>query len=102
MPSGTPLSVDSFNVPCQLCPAGQASEFSRLFNPALERPSDPMDPFSLSTGIMCLIAVALSLVVGALGMTDKTVAAYYMTKLQMSFWAAAGPRATSNSDAQRP
>ena len=35
-----------------------------------------MDPFSLSTGIMGLIAVALELVVGALGMIDKTIAAY--------------------------
>ena len=35
-----------------------------------------MDPFSLSTGIVGLIAVALKLVVGALGMIDKTVAAY--------------------------
>ena len=44
---------------------------------APERPSDPiMDPFSLSTGIVGLIAVALKLVVGALGMIDKTIAAY--------------------------
>ena len=35
-----------------------------------------MDPFSLSTGIVGLIAVALKLVVGTLGMIDKTVAAY--------------------------
>ena len=35
-----------------------------------------MDPFSLSTGIVGLIAVALKLVVGALGMIDKTVVAY--------------------------
>ena len=35
-----------------------------------------MDPFSLSTGIVGLISVALKLVVGALGMIDKTVAAY--------------------------
>ena len=35
-----------------------------------------MDPFSLSTGILGLVAVALKLVVGALGMIDKTVAAY--------------------------
>ena len=44
---------------------------------APERPSDPtMDPFSLSTGIVGLISVALKLVVSALGMIDKTVAAY--------------------------
>ena len=35
-----------------------------------------MDPFSLSTGIVGLVAVALKLVVGALGMINKTVAAY--------------------------
>ena len=35
-----------------------------------------MDPFSLSTGIVGLISVALKLVVGALGMIDKTLAAY--------------------------
>ena len=35
-----------------------------------------MDPFSLSTGIVGLITVALKLVVGALGIIDKTVAAY--------------------------
>ena len=35
-----------------------------------------MDPFGVSTGIVGLIAVALKLVVGALGMIDKTVAAY--------------------------
>ncbi len=35
-----------------------------------------MDPFSLSTGIVGLVAVALKLVVGTLGMIDKTVAAY--------------------------
>ena len=35
-----------------------------------------MDPFSLSTGIVGLVAVALKLVVGALGMIDKTIAAY--------------------------
>jgi hypothetical protein len=34
-----------------------------------------MDPFSLSTGIG-LVAFALKLVTGALGMIDKTVAAY--------------------------
>ena len=35
-----------------------------------------MDPFSLSTGVVGLIAVALKLVVGTLGLIDKTVAAY--------------------------
>jgi len=35
-----------------------------------------MDPFSLSTGIVGLVAVALKLVVGALGMIDNTIAAY--------------------------
>jgi hypothetical protein len=35
-----------------------------------------MDPFSLSTGIVGLVAVALKIVVGALGMIDKTIAAY--------------------------
>jgi len=35
-----------------------------------------MDPFSLSTGIVGLVAFALKLVTGALGMIDKTVAAY--------------------------
>ena len=35
-----------------------------------------MDPFSLSTGIVGLIAVALELVVGTTGMIDKTIAAY--------------------------
>jgi hypothetical protein len=35
-----------------------------------------MDPFSLSTGVVGLITFALQLVVGALGMIDKTVAAY--------------------------
>ena len=35
-----------------------------------------MDPFSLSTGVVGLVAVALKLVVGTLGMIDKTVAAY--------------------------
>ena len=34
-----------------------------------------MDPFSSSTGIVGLVAIALKLVVGALGMIDKTVAA---------------------------
>jgi len=35
-----------------------------------------MDPFSLSTGVVSLVAFALQLVIGALGMIDKTVAAY--------------------------
>ena len=35
-----------------------------------------MDPFSLSTGVVGLISLVLKLVVGALGMIDKTVAAY--------------------------
>ena len=35
-----------------------------------------MDPLSLSTGIAGLIVVALKLVVGSLGMIDKTVTAY--------------------------
>ena len=35
-----------------------------------------MDPFGLSTGIVGLVAVALKLVVGALGLIDKTVAAH--------------------------
>ena len=35
-----------------------------------------MDPFSVSTGIVGLIAVALKLVVSTLGMIGKTVAAY--------------------------
>jgi hypothetical protein len=35
-----------------------------------------MDPFSLSTGVVGLITFTLQLVVGALGMIDKTVAAY--------------------------
>ena len=35
-----------------------------------------MDPFSLSTGILGLVGVALKLVIGVLGMIDKTVAAY--------------------------
>jgi hypothetical protein len=34
------------------------------------------DPFSLSTGIVGLVALALQLVVGALGMIDRTVAAH--------------------------
>src|SRR5258706_1800357 len=42
--------------------------------PLPKRPT--MEPFSLSTGIVGLIAVALKLVVGTLGMIDKTVAAY--------------------------
>lgn len=33
-----------------------------------------MDPFSLATGIVGLITVALKLVTGALGMIDKTIA----------------------------
>ena len=35
-----------------------------------------MDPFTLSTGVVGLVAVALKLVVGALGMIDATVAAH--------------------------
>ncbi len=35
-----------------------------------------MDPFSLSSGIVGLIALALKLIVGTLGMIDKTVAAH--------------------------
>ena len=35
-----------------------------------------MDPFSLSTGVVGLVAVALKLVVGTLGLIDKTVTAY--------------------------
>jgi len=35
-----------------------------------------MDPFSLSAGIVGLVAFALKLVTGALGMIDKTIAAY--------------------------
>jgi len=34
------------------------------------------DPFSLSTGIVGLVALALQLVVGTLGMIDKTIAAH--------------------------
>ena len=35
-----------------------------------------MDPFSLSTGVVGLVAVALQLVVGTLGLIDKTATAY--------------------------
>jgi len=35
-----------------------------------------MEPFSLSTGIVGIVAFALKLVTGALGMIDKTVAVY--------------------------
>ena len=35
-----------------------------------------MDPFSLSTSVVGLISFALKLVVGSLGMIDKTVVAY--------------------------
>ena len=35
-----------------------------------------MDPFSLSTGVVGLVTLVLKLVVGALGMIDKTAAAY--------------------------
>ena len=35
-----------------------------------------MDPFSLSTGILDVIATALKLVISSLGMTDQTIAAY--------------------------
>ena len=35
-----------------------------------------MDPFSLSTGVVGLVAVALRLVVGTLAVVDKTVTAY--------------------------
>ena len=46
-----------------------------------------MDPFSLATGVVALVGVALKLVTGALGMIDKTVAAHAeaadeLTKLQ--------------------
>jgi len=34
------------------------------------------EPFSLSTGIVSLVALALQLVVGTLGMIDKTIAAH--------------------------
>ena len=57
---------------------GYAPAFSRLFNPiAPDRViRSTMDPFSLSTGIVGLIAVALKVVVSVLGMIDKTEAAY--------------------------
>jgi hypothetical protein len=48
---------------------------SELFNPDSSLKGQ-MDPFSLSTGVVGLITFALQLVVGALGMVDKTVAAY--------------------------
>ena len=35
-----------------------------------------MDPFSLSTGIVGLIVIALKLVIGTTGLIDKTIAAY--------------------------
>jgi hypothetical protein len=35
-----------------------------------------MDPFSLATGVVGILGFALQLVVGALGMIDKTVAAH--------------------------
>jgi cell division protein ZapA (FtsZ GTPase activity inhibitor) len=35
-----------------------------------------MDPFSLATGVVGLVGVALTLVTGALGLIDKTVAAH--------------------------
>jgi len=35
-----------------------------------------MDPLSLSTGIVGLVAFALKLVTGALGLIDKTITAY--------------------------
>ena len=59
------------------CPYGRMCP-SRLLNPDRSRKATRsiMDPFSLSTGIVGLIAVALKLVVGALGMIDKTVVAY--------------------------
>ena len=55
-------------------------KFSPFFNPdrsRAKRPHDPaMDPFGLAAGIVGLVGVALKLVVGTLGMIDKTVAAY--------------------------
>src|SRR5258706_8726760 len=63
-----------------LCPATwlPACNLTTLQPRSLPKgPSDPtMDPFSLSTGIVGLVAFALKLVVGTLGMIDKTVAAY--------------------------
>ena len=35
-----------------------------------------MDPFSLATGVVGLVGVALKLVTGALGLIDKTIAAH--------------------------
>jgi septal ring factor EnvC (AmiA/AmiB activator) len=35
-----------------------------------------MDPLSLSAGVVGLVSAALKLVVGAIGMVDKTIAAY--------------------------
>ena len=35
-----------------------------------------MDPFSLATGVLGLVGVALKLATGALGLIDKTIAAH--------------------------
>ena len=69
------LHLNRFVVPCNVVTPLHSHDSS---TPAIpERPSDlTMDPFSLSTGIVGLIVVALNLVVGTTGLIDKTVAAY--------------------------
>ena len=84
--SVTETEICSVELRCLLtalvCPVSCALLVKRLhshdYSPDRSRKAirSIMDPFSLSTGIMGLIAVALELVVGALGMIDKTIAAY--------------------------
>ena len=69
------MHVDRFVVPCNVVTRLHSHDSSTPIAP--ERPSDPtMDPFSLSTGIVGLIVVALNLVVGTTGLIDKTIAAH--------------------------
>ena len=69
------MHVDRLVVPCNVVRCLHSHDSSTPIAP--KRSSNPTtDPFSISTGIVGLIVVALNLVVGTTGLIDKTVAAY--------------------------
>ena len=60
-----------------VCPAGRLdSILLRSQPPRLYRSLYMADPFSLTTGIISLITLAIKLVAGAAGMIDKTITAH--------------------------
>jgi len=57
--------------------SGAGAKYLRTSQPSyLHRPPHMADPFSLTTGIISLLTLAIKLVAGAAGMIDKTITAH--------------------------